>query len=193
MKDISFHILDIVQNSLHAGADKIVIEIIENTNEGTLKLSITDNGSGMDREMAKKVTDPFFTSSSTKKVGLGLPLLKQNTEQTGGTFEVNSELNRGTVVTAVFNTRNIDMIPEGDLGATMRTLIAAEPMKNFIYRQRRDDDEFELDTALMREELGDVDLSRREVLEFVTEFISSNANVLYEKGHRNDFIETNFK
>ena len=98
MKDISFHILDIVQNSLHAGADKIVIEMIENTKEGTLTLTITDNGSGMDQRMVDQVTDPFFTSSTTKKVGLGLPLLKQNAEQTGGVFEVSSELNKGTVV-----------------------------------------------------------------------------------------------
>jgi hypothetical protein len=181
MKDISFHILDIVQNSLHAGADKIIIEMIENTKEGTLKLIITDNGSGMDQNMLKQVTDPFFTSSTTKKVGLGLPLLKQNAEQTGGAFEVSSELNKGTVVTAVFNTRNIDMIPEGDLASTMRTLIASEPLKNFTYRQEKDGEEFELDTAAMRDELGDIDLSHREVLEFITEFIRSNANAFNEK------------
>ena len=95
MKDISFHILDIVQNSLHAGADKIVIEMIENTKEGTLKLTITDNGSGMDQEMLDQVTDPFFTSSTTKKVGLGLPLLKQNAEQTGGVFECEIGIKQG--------------------------------------------------------------------------------------------------
>ncbi len=181
MKDISFHILDIVQNSLHAGADKIVIEMIENTNEGTLKLAITDNGSGMDKQMVDQVTDPFFTSSTTKKVGLGLPLLKQNAEQTGGKFNVSSEVNRGTVVTAVFNTRNIDMIPEGDLAATMRTLVASDPLKDFTFRQGKDGEEFELDTAEIRAELGDVDLSRREVLEFITEFIRSNVNALHEK------------
>jgi hypothetical protein len=181
MKDISFHILDIVQNSLHAGAEKIVIELVEKTKEGTLRLTITDNGSGMDQQMADHVTDPFFTTSVTKKVGLGLPLLKQNAEQTGGTFEVSSELGRGTVVTSVFNTRNIDMIPEGDLAATMRTLIAAEPMKDFKYRQEKDGEEFELDTAAMRKELGDIDLSRREVLEYITEFIHSNVRFLHEK------------
>ena len=181
MKDLSFHILDIVQNSLHAGADKIVIEMIENTKAGTLKLIITDNGSGMDQEMVDQVTDPFFTSSTTKKVGLGLPLLKQNAEQTGGTFEVTSELHKGTIVTAVFNTRNIDMIPEGDLAATMRMLIGSEPLKDFIYRHEKDGEEFELDTAAMRAELGDIDLSRREVLEFITDFIHSNLNALYEK------------
>ena len=181
MKDISFHILDIAQNSLHAGADKIVIEIIENTKEGTLKLTITDNGSGMDQNRVDRVSDPFFTSSTTKRVGLGLPLLKQNAEQTGGLFDVSSELNKGTVVTAVFNTRNIDMIPEGDLAATMRTLIASDPLKDFIYRQEIDGKEFELDTAAMREELGDIDLSRREVLTFIDEFVRSNVSVLHEK------------
>jgi hypothetical protein len=181
MKDISFHILDVVQNSLHAGADKIVIEMIENTKEGTLKLTITDNGTGMDQGMLDQVTDPFFTSSTAKKVGLGLPLLKQNAEQTGGVFEVSSELNKGTVVTALFNIRNIDMIPEGDMAATMRTLIASDPLKDFIYRQEKDGEEFELDTAAMRAELGNIDLSRREVLEFITEFVSSNVSILHEK------------
>ncbi len=181
MKDISFHILDIVQNSLHAGADKIVIELEEDTKEGTLRLIITDNGSGMDQQMLEQVTDPFFTSSTTKKVGLGLPLLKQNAEQTGGRFEVNSDLNIGTTVTATFMTGNIDMIPEGDLAATLITLIAAEPGKDFIFRQEKDGEEFELDTAAIRAELGDVDLSRCEVLDFIADFIRSNVSELHEK------------
>jgi hypothetical protein len=193
MKDISFHILDIVQNSLHAGADKIGIEMIEDTKLGTLKLAITDNGSGMSPDMITRVTDPFFTSSATKKVGLGLPLLKQNAEQTGGIFEVTSELNRGTVVTAVFNTRSIDMIPEGDVALSMRTLIASEPTKDFIYRQAKDGEEFELNTAEMRAELGDIDLSHREVLEFITNFIHENTNVLGEKKRCKYFIENNYK
>ena len=181
MKDISFHILDIVQNSLHAGADKIIIELEEDTKEGTLRLVITDNGSGMDQQMLEQVTDPFFTSSTTKKVGLGLPLLKQNAEQTGGRFEVNSDLNIGTTVTATFMTGNIDMIPEGDLAATLITLIAAEPGKDFIFRQEKDGEEFELDTAAIRAELGDVDLSRCEVLDFIAGFIRSNVSELHEK------------
>jgi hypothetical protein len=181
MKDISFHILDIVQNSLHAGADKIVIELEEDTNEGTLRLVITDNGSGMDQQMLQQVTDPFFTSSTTKKVGLGLPLLKQNAEQTGGRFEVNSDVNIGTTVTATFMTGNIDMIPEGDLAATLITLIAAEPGKDFIFRQEKDGEEFELDTSAIRAELGDVDLSRCEVLDFIADFIRSNVSELHEK------------
>jgi hypothetical protein len=180
MKDISFHILDIVQNSLHAGADRIIIELVEDTREGTLQLTITDNGAGMDPQMLEQVTDPFFTSSTTKKVGLGLPLLQQNAEQTGGKFEVSSDLNIGTTVAATFNTGNIDMIPEGDPAATLITLIAAEPLKNFIYRQEKDGEGFELDTAAIRTELGDVDLSRSEVLEFVADFIRSNVNALHE-------------
>jgi hypothetical protein len=181
MKDISFHILDIVQNSLHAGADKIVIELEEDTKEGTLRLVITDNGSGMDQQMLEQVTDPFFTSSTTKKVGLGLPLLKQNAEQTGGRFEVNSDLNVGTTVTATFMTGNIDMIPEGDPAATLITLIATEPGKDFIFRQEKDGEEFELDTAAIRAELGDMDLSRCEVLDFIADFIRSNVSELHEK------------
>jgi hypothetical protein len=187
MKDISFHILDIVQNSLHAGAGRIVIELTENTMEGTLIMKITDNGSGMEQEVVNRVTDPFFTSSVTKKVGLGLPLLKQNAEQTGGVFNVNSGVNKGTAVTAVFKTNHVDMIPEGDMAATMRMLIASEPLKDFVYRHKKDETGFELDTAAMRAELGDIDLSRREVLDFITEFIRSNRSVLQERGWHKNF------
>ncbi len=181
MKDISYHILDIVQNSLHAGADKIIIELVEDTCEGTLQLTITDNGSGMDQQMLEQVADPFFTSSTTKKVGLGLPLLKQNAEQTGGSLDVCSQLKIGTTVTAIFNTGNIDVIPEGDVAATMIALLAAEPLKNFIYRQEKDGAEFELDTEAIRAELGDIDISRREVLEFIADFIRSNVSELRQK------------
>jgi hypothetical protein len=181
MKDLSCHILDIVQNSLHAGASEVDIEVAENTMDGTLALTITDNGAGMIPEVAVQVTDPFFTSSSNKKVGLGLPLLKQNAEQTGGSFEIVSRVNRGTVVKALFNTRSIDMIPAGDLALSMKTLIAAEPSKNFTYRQKKNEDGFELDTAVIRDELGGMNLGRREVLEFITNYIRDGVKELGEK------------
>ena len=92
-----------------------------------------------------------------------------------------SELNKGTIVTAVFNSRNIDMIPEGDLAATMRTLISSEPQKDLVFRHQKDDGDYELDTAAIRAELGDVDLSRREVLDFICEFIRSNESVFHEQ------------
>ncbi len=174
MKDISYHILDIVQNSLNAGATRIVVEMIEKTSDRCLTLRINDNGKGMDQEQLKRVIDPFFTSSVNKKVGLGIPLLKQNAEISGGSFNIISEVNKGTMVEASFNTGNIDMIPMGDIALSIRLLVASNPGLDFCYRYSKDSRCFELDTAEMRKELGDIKLNRKEVLDFISESISSH-------------------
>jgi hypothetical protein len=172
MKDISYHILDIVQNSLHAGATSVLIEMIEKTDDQTLLVSITDDGKGMNQEQLNQVTDPFYTSSSTKKVGLGIPLLKQNAELTGGSFRIVSELNKGTQVVACFKTGNVDMIPSGDSAMTMKLLIAANPEVDFNYRHRKDKKGFELNTSLIRKELGNIRLNQKEVLDYISDFIN---------------------
>jgi hypothetical protein len=178
MKDLSCHILDIVQNSIHAGASRVEMEINENTREGKLILTISDNGCGMSREMVQQVTDPFFTTSAVKKVGLGVPLLKQNTEQTGGIFEIDSVENQGTRVKAIFNSGNIDMVPLGDMASTMKTLIAADPGKDFVYRHRKDDRGFDLDTAELRRELDGVSLGKREVLDYLSDYVRTSLQEL---------------
>ncbi len=178
MKDISCHILDIVQNSLHAHATKVEIGLYEDCEKGQMKLVISDDGEGMDKLTVSQVTDPFFTSSEKKKVGLGLPLLKQNAEQTGGSFEIGSEMGKGTCVTAIFQKDHIDMIPMGDIALTIRTLIAADPEMEFIYRRTVDSDGYELETARLRRELGDLPLNRREILDYITEFVRNNEDHL---------------
>jgi hypothetical protein len=185
MKDISFHILDIVQNSLHAHATKVEIGLQEDRKTGLLELTINDNGAGMDEKTVRNVTDPFFTSSEKKKVGLGLPLLKQNAEQTGGSFDIRSAPGAGTKVTACFQKDHIDMIPMGDVALTIRTLIAGDPEVDFSYRRTVNDEGFELDTALVREEMAGVPMNQREVLDFITEFVRMNEeNLKFE----NDII-----
>jgi len=171
MKDISFHILDIVRNSVSAGARRIEIELDESSREGTLQLTISDNGKGMSTGALQQVTDPFFTSSVTKKVGLGLPLLTQNAEQTGGNCRIESEEGKGTRVTAQFHTSHIDMIPRGDLAATMRTLIATDNRTDFMLRVVKDGEGFVLDTEEMRKELEMDDLRNRDVLDCIDGFI----------------------
>lgn len=178
MKDISYHILDVVQNSLNAGADRVEIDIMEESHTGRYELKISDNGGGMSSEMLKQVTDPFFTTSTKKKVGLGLPLLKQNAELTGGIFTIKSDLNKGTVVTAVFNSFHIDMIPVGDLAMTFKTLIASNPDKDFVYRHRKEDGGFDVDTADIRSNLDGESLNKIEVLEYITGFIRENLKIL---------------
>jgi hypothetical protein len=182
MKDISYHILDIAQNSINAGAERIEISLEEN-HSGHLELKISDNGKGMSDEVLRQVTDPFFTSSLNKKVGLGLPLLKQNAEMTGGTFQIASEENKGTTVTAVFNCHHIDMIPFGDLSMTLKTLIACNPGRDFIFRLLKDDRGFNVDTAEIRDNLDGVPLNTPEVLEYIGTFIRENLKMMKTGQH----------
>jgi hypothetical protein len=190
MKDLSCHILDIVQNSIHAGASRVEMDVNESTQDGKLILTITDNGCGMNSERILQVTDPFFTTSETKKVGLGLPLLKQNAEQTGGSFGIDSVVNKGTVVKAVFNTSNIDMIPMGDLASTMKTLIACDPGKDFVYRHRKDDSGFDLDTSQIRAGLDGMNLGNREVLDYIADYVRTSLKELDKPGSESDHIDS---
>lgn len=125
MKDLSLHILDIAENSIKSGASKIVIKIIEK--EETLTLIIEDNGKGMDKETKERALSPFYSTKITSKYGLGLPLLKQACEATGGNLILESELGKGTTVTAIFYKNHIDMKPLGDLRATLISLQVAQP------------------------------------------------------------------
>lgn len=178
MKDISYHILDIVRNSIQAGAKRVDVELSADSLTGLFVLKISDNGCGMSAEMLKQVTDPFFTTSVTKKVGLGLPLLKQNAELTEGSFSIESVKDKGTIVTAVFNYFHIDMIPMGDLAMTFKTLIASNPDRDFVYRHLKNSVGFVLDTTDIRSQLGEVSITSREVLDFITDFIRDNLKAL---------------
>lgn len=191
MKDISYHIMDIVQNSLNAGAKTITVDILQESSGGRLTLRITDDGRGMSGELLRQVTDPFFTTSVTKKVGLGLPLLKQNAELTGGTFSITSEVNKGTTVTAVFNSNHIDMIPMGDMAVTFKMLIAANPDRDFVYNHRYNNHGFCMDTRVVRTELGEVPLNHAEVLDYLSGFIYSNLKEL--KQNQFSFNKTKYK
>lgn len=172
MREISLNILDIAQNSISAKASLIEIELSHNKNVLTVK--ITDNGRGMSSEQLQKVRDPFFTTRTTRKVGMGIPLFKMAAEMTGGSFNIESALGKGTTVTAVFKTDSIDFTPVGDMAATMCSLISMNTDIDFIYRRSQGEREFTLDTRQMREILGDVPLSSPEVTEFISDFICEN-------------------
>jgi 3',5'-nucleoside bisphosphate phosphatase len=157
MEDIALHILDISQNSLEAGATTIEIEIWENLREDRLIVEIRDNGHGMDVETVARATDPFFTTRTTRKVGLGLPLMATAAKATGGSFTINSKQGQGTSVIAVFQHRHIDRAPLGDLETTLMVLLAGQPDKDIFFRHRIDDRVFELDSRDFR--AADIDLS----------------------------------
>lgn len=179
MRELSLNILDIAQNSISAGASLITIEIAENTTEKTLFIGIYDNGKGMDEEQLRSVTDPFFTTRTTRKVGMGIPLFKMAAEQTGGGLQIKSELGVGTDVCATFKTDSVDFTPLGDVTATVQMLISMNTDRDFIYRRSVDGREFTLDTREIKEILGDVPLDAYEVSQWLMEFINENTHELY--------------
>lgn len=173
MKELALHILDIAQNSITANATLIEIEIIEDTSKNRLTITIKDNGCGMSEEFLKKVADPFVTTRTTRKVGLGIPLLKAAAEGCNGSFFINSQLGIGTTLTVSFERNNIDRAPIGDMAATMVTLINAKNDIDFIYRHIIDEREFLLDTRKIREVLGErVPLGELTVLEWIKGYIA---------------------
>lgn len=135
MYDLSLHLLDIVENSIAANASQIEIDVFENKRKNKLVLIVKDNGSGMDEEIKKRALDPFFTTKN-KKTGLGLPLLAQAAEQSGGRLKIESKAKRGTVIRAEFQLDHIDRKPLGDMSVTVRVLRAAHPGIGFRYRHR---------------------------------------------------------
>ena len=174
MPEISLHILDVAENSVRAGASLVKIEVLADTARNTLSITIADNGCGMSGEQLAKVSDPFFTTRSTRKVGLGIPFFKQAAEGTGGSFSIRSKEGAGTVTEAVFVLDSIDRIPLGDMTATIHTLVTCHEEMDFYYRYARDGREFTLDTREMKEILGNVPLSSPEVSGFLKEYLDEN-------------------
>ena len=150
MEDLSLHILDIVENSIEAKASEIGIMVDEDIKKNLLTIEIKDNGKGMDEETLKKVTDPFYTTRSTRRVGLGLPLLAQATKESRGTFEIESKVDVGTKIKATFQYSHIDRKPLGDIENTISTLIVGNPGVDFVYEHIKDGVKFRLDTKEIR-------------------------------------------
>ncbi len=146
LEDLSAHVLDIAENSVMAEATEVRIEIIEDKSADRLSFSVEDNGRGMTKEFMSKVTDPFTTTRTTRRVGMGLPFLKQSAELCGGGLEIVSEPGKGTKTTASFIMSSIDRPPLGDIPASLMALIMGSPEIRWIYRHRTDNGEFVLDT-----------------------------------------------
>ncbi len=174
MTEISLNILDVAENSTRAGASLVTILIDISNADDTLKVVIADDGCGMTPEQVAKVTDPFFTTRTTRKVGLGVPFFKMAAESSGGSFDIVSEVNVGTTVTAIFGLTNIDRMPLGDITSTIHNLIVYHPDTDFLYRYTVDDRSFTLDTREMREILGGVPFDVPEVSAYIKEYLSEN-------------------
>lgn len=161
LEDLSAHVLDIAENSVRAGSTEVTVTVCEKKKSNLLSFSVQDNGKGMTEEFIAKVTDPFTTTRTTRRVGMGLPFLKQVAELCGGGLEISSKVGVGTKTTATFNYDSIDRPPMGDLPFTVMTLIAGSPEIHWIYRHCTDNGEFVLDTKEVVEALdGDIELLR---------------------------------
>lgn len=174
MKELSLNILDIAHNSVKAKAVRIDITVSESKQNDVVSINITDNGCGMDDKLLSSVTDPFVTTRTTRKVGLGIPLLRQQALDTDGHFEISSKPGVGTSVCADFRMSHLDRPPIGDIASTVVSLISASPDIRYVYTHKTDSGSFVLDTDEVKEQLGDISLSETEILIWLTEYINEN-------------------
>ena len=180
MRELSLNILDIAQNSIAAGASLTEIVVKEDTLKKELLIGIYDNGKGMTQEQVTNVQDPFFTTRTTRKVGMGIPLFKMAAEQTGGSFKITSQVGVGTKVEAIFKTDSIDFTPLGDMASTVSTIVCMNEDKDFIYIRKVDDEEFRFSSADIKTILEGVPLSEPSVINWVEGYISEQTAQLFK-------------
>ena len=171
MQDLSLHILDIVENAISSHASHVAIRITEDPDKDQMIVEIEDDGDGIPPHLVEKVVDPFFTTRTTRKVGLGLSLLQQAARACEGDLQVQSKEGEGTLVRAHFRYNHIDLKPLGDMASTMVTLIVGNPHMDFQYQHRKKDKTFVFDTVEFKRELEDVPIVHPKVVQFVREEI----------------------
>jgi len=174
MKSIAYHILDIAQNAIQAKGTEVQIYIEESDAKGTLQIIITDNGKGMTVKQAEHASDPYFTLRNTRKVGMGLPLLRQNAERTGGNFKIESEFGKGTSVKALFVKDNIDCPSKGDISGTIHQLITSNSAIDFNFCYNKNGNKFELNTKELKEVLDGTPVYQKEISGYIREMIEEN-------------------
>ncbi len=179
MKEISLHLLDIVQNSVSAGATLIDVTVEVDHAGDMMRCEVKDNGRGMDEELLLRVTDPFTTSRTTRKVGLGIPFFKEGAEWCGGEFGIESKPGEGTRIYASYRISHIDRPPLGDMAETMYGLVCCNENIDFTYTYRVDADEFVFDTREIRKMLGDeIPLSTPQVAAWIKDYLSEGTREL---------------
>lgn len=173
MKELSLHLLDIAQNSISAGATLIEITVEVDHARDMVRCQVKDNGRGMDRDLLERVTDPFTTTRTTRKVGLGIPFFKEGAEGCDGTFELESRPGVGTSIAATYRISHIDRPPLGDMADTIYGLVGCNDGIDFAYRYSVDGRVFVFDTREVRQALGsDIPLSTPEVAAWIRECLN---------------------
>lgn len=172
MPELSLHVLDIVENSTKAKATLVTISVSIQTSSDCLTITITDNGCGMTPEQVSQVKDPFFTTRTTRKVGLGVPFFQMAAEAANGNFTIESKEHIGTKVCATFQLSHIDRMPLGDMNMTIHQLILMHPNCDFLYQYEYNNRKFTLDTREFRKILGDIPFHTPEVSTYLKEYLS---------------------
>ena len=170
MRELSLHILDILQNSLEAGATLVELTIEEDSTADRLTITVRDNGRGMDEAQLARIFDPFYTTRKTRHVGLGVPLFKAATQRCNGDLTITSQVGKGTTLQATFQRSHIDRAPLGDMTGTLMSVILGGTC-DVRYLHRVDDKTFEFHTAEIKAELGDVPLAHPSVRQWLQGFI----------------------
>lgn len=174
MKTLSDHILDIIQNSIRAGATLIEVMVEENKIDDICTLQIIDNGCGMDKKTMEQAANPFFTTRKTRKVGLGLSLLKQNAEMANGKFSLHSELNKGTGIEATFQYSNVDRPELGDVWNTFYLTMLANKNVELIYVHKTNNGSFKISSNEIRSNIEGISMQQTEIREAITDLIRNN-------------------
>ncbi len=168
------HILDIVQNSISAGATLVTLTVDESPAEDLLTIAVGDNGRGMTPEQVSRLADPFFTSRTTRRVGMGIPLLMDSARQSGGDVRIESEPGKGTEVTAVFGYSNIDRPPLGDVANALMLLVSSNPDLDFLFTYRYNGEEYLFDTSDVRDVFGKDALRNLTIIRNLEKMIKDN-------------------
>jgi len=179
MTELSLNALDIAQNSIVAKATLVEIDVEEDSIADRITIRVKDNGKGMSEDFLKEVEDPFITTRTTRKIGLGISFLKEAAEMTGGSIKLKSKLGKGTTITASFKKTHIDRQPLGDLTGTIVALVSLNPEIDFNVRYTVNGNEFVFSTQEVRVLLGDdAELNQPAIVSFLTEYIREHIEIL---------------
>jgi len=171
MEDLAMQMLEIIMNSVHAGAGSIEIRIVDSAAENLISMTVSDDGCGMNKALLQRVADPFTTTRETRRIGMGVPFMKGLTEQCGGRFSIRSRPGEGTILTATVQRDHIDTPPMGDLGEMMMNSIQANGDIDYDFHNRTDKGEFVFDTREAKEMLDGVSLLEPSILLWIRDYI----------------------
>jgi hypothetical protein len=174
LKTLDLHIIDIVHNSIRAGASQINIDIVDSESRNIFSIKITDNGCGIDKETLDAISNSFYSSRKERKIGMGIALLKYHSELAGGKFEITSELGKGTQIYGSFRKDHIDMQPLGDMSGTLASFICQYQDIDFQLSYETDNDKFEISTSDVKEVFENINLNNFEIIQSLKSLIDAN-------------------